>query len=225
MCSVSLFCSTARLLKLKDADGKVFLYSGALKNKKIPNGEGTAWYTTYKGKWANGLWDKKGVITFPGGASFRGKFKNGKPVSGALTNVKSESQKGKFKNLGSVFSKMFGDCPETNISPEKLTVGKKKKGLYSLQGQGNTAGYYVGKVKKGTPHSKGTAFLVRYEGNWTNGQWDGVGYLYYPGGFVLSGRFENGEPTHGLLEDRNQDRLFSGNMETFAGRVRISFIP
>ena len=90
LCSVSLFCSTecARLLKLKDADGKVFLYSGALKNKKIPNGEGTAWYTTYKGKWANGLWDKKGVITFPGGASFRGKFKNGKPVSGALTNVK-----------------------------------------------------------------------------------------------------------------------------------------
>ena len=40
------------------------------------------------------------MITFPGGASFKGKFNKGNPVSGALTNLKSETQKEKFKRLG-----------------------------------------------------------------------------------------------------------------------------
>eukprot|EP00090_Calanus_glacialis_P001381 TRINITY_DN10982_c0_g1_i5.p1 TRINITY_DN10982_c0_g1~~TRINITY_DN10982_c0_g1_i5.p1 ORF type:complete len:587 (-),score=157.01 TRINITY_DN10982_c0_g1_i5:46-1806(-) len=205
----------ARVLKLKDGEGKLFLYSGAVKNKKIPDGEGTAWYTTYKGKWKNGLWHKQGMITFPGGASFKGKFNKGNPVSGALTNLKSETQNGKFKRLGTVLSQMFGDCKETNISPEKVKVGKKKSGLYPVQGR-NTTGYYVGKVKKGSPNSKGTAFLVRYEGTWKNGKWDGAGYLYYPGGFVIKGRFENGQPAFCVLENINQEILFGGAMDTFA---------
>ena len=162
------------------------------------------------------------MITFPGGASFTGKFKNGKPVSGILTNLKSESQKGRFKSLGGVLAKMFGDCKETNISPEKVKVGKKKSGLFPLQGR-NTTGYYMGKVKKGSPNSKGTAFLVRYEGTWKNGQWDGAGYLYYPGGFVMKGRFENGQPSFCLLEDKNQEMLFGGAMDTFAGIVTNIF--
>ena len=133
--------------------------------------------------------------------------------------MKSETQKGKFKSLGQVFSQMFGDCEETKVDPKKVVVGKKKKGLFPIMEDGNTAGYYIGKAKKGSPHKKGTAFLVRYEGTWKNGKWDGAGYLYFPGGFVLKGRFDNGQPAFCLLENIQENQMFAGAMDSFAGGV------
>ena len=214
---------SARVVKLRDDKGQIFLYSGALKNKKIPHGEGTAWYSTYKGGWANGLWHKKGMISFPGGAFFSGKFKNGKPVAGVLKNMKSESQKGKFKSLGKIISQMFGDCVETEIALKKVMVGKKKKGLFPILENGGTVGYFVGKVRKGSPHKKGTAYLVRYQGSWKNGKWNGVGSLFFPGGFVLKGTFANGVPVLSSLENSAEEQLFSGSMDSFEGRVMPPF--
>merc|ERR1711936_39488 len=209
------YADSQKVFKLRDANKKMFLYSGA-RNKKVPHGEGTAWYATYKGQWTNGFWNKKGIITFPGGASFKGKFKKGKPMSGVLTDLKSNTQKGKFNQLGSVYSKMFGDCEDAKITPAKMTVGKKVKGIFPLKNIGNATGYYIGKAKKGAPHSKGTAFLVRYEGNWKNGKWDGAGSLYYPGGYVLKSRMDKGKPAFCVLEDPNKEVMFGGAVDNFS---------
>merc|ERR1719369_825866 len=213
-CLLGYAANSQKLIKLRDVNKKMFLYAGD-RNKKVPHGEGTAWYPTYKGQWTNGFWNKNGMITFPGGASFKGKFKKGKPVLGILTDLKSNTQKGKFKHLGNVYSKMFGDCEDAKIRPTKITVGKKVKGIFPLKNSGNATGYYIGKVRKGAPHSKGTAYLVRYEGNWKNGKWDGAGSIFYPGGFVLKSRMENGKPAFVVLEDPNGEVLFGGAVDNF----------
>ena len=74
----------ADLTKLTDKKGKLMaLYEGSLWDG-LPNGEGVAWYKTYTGKFRGGLYNGKGSLRMPGGASFVGKFKRGSPVSGKL---------------------------------------------------------------------------------------------------------------------------------------------
>ena len=105
-----LACVTAELTKLKDSKGKVIgIYEGELKDGK-PDGEGTAWYKFYSGKWRGGLYHRNGVITIPGGASYVGKFKRGSPLSGTLTDLHGAVSKDKLANVGAIITRMFGDC-------------------------------------------------------------------------------------------------------------------
>ena len=55
---------------------------------------------------------------------------------------------------------------------------------------------YVGEVKDGEPHGKGTFIWQdgrKYEGDWKEGKTHGQGKYSYPDGSVETGRWEAGE--------------------------------
>jgi len=213
-------CVTAKLTKLKDSKGKVIgLYEGELKDGK-PHGEGVAWYKFYTGKWRGGLYHRNGVITIPGGASYVGKFKKGSPVSGTLTDIQGAVSKDKLPNVGAVVTRMFGDCKDVSnnlpFKKSRVTVaGKAVDGVYKAKPEG----YYIGKVKKGKPVGKGTAYLVSYNGTWSQGKWDDFGKINYPTGYQLRGMFDAGKITWGLLvgypKGKPVEKLFMGRMDSF----------
>ena len=93
--------------------------------------------------------------------------------------------------LGALLARMFGsNCPAgQQAAMQKVVLGKKVKGgLYPIKGA--AGGFFLGKAsKKGSP-VRGTAYLTRlgvglvishahtmcrYEGNWSDGEWEGAG--------------------------------------------------
>jgi len=159
------------------------------------NGVGMAWYPLYDGGFAKGIPNKRGRLSVPGGATYLGKFSQGKPVGkGRLVDLTRKKEKGKFSSISEVFNRMFTkDCDVGITFPDKVvTEGKPKSRVFSLVG----GGYYIGKIdrRSKSANKRGTAFLVQYNGTWANGKWDGAGVLTYPGGYEILGRFKNGKP-------------------------------
>jgi len=165
------------------------------------NGVGTAWYPLYDGGFSEGIPNKRGKLSLPGGASaasYIGKFNQGEPIGKGrlVTLAKKKPFKGKFSSIPEIINRMFTmECDVGVTFPDKVeiegTARKPKPRVYNLVG----GGYYIGKIeKKSKSAKKGTAFLVQYNGNWTNGKWDGEGTLTYPGGYEIIGTFKNGKP-------------------------------
>merc|ERR1712130_233250 len=165
------------------------------------NGVGTAWYPLYDGGFSEGIPNKRGKLSLPGGASaasYIGKFNQGEPIGKGrlVTLAKKKPFKGKFSSIPEIINRMFTmECDVGVTFPDKVeiegTARKPEPRVYNLVG----GGYYIGKIeKKSKSAKKGTAFLVQYNGNWTNGKWDGEGTLTYPGGYEIIGTFKNGKP-------------------------------
>jgi len=181
--------SRGALQQIKQGKRVVALFEGD------ENGEGKAWYPLYEGGFAKGVPNKRGKVSVPGGATYLGKFSQGKPVGkGRLVDLTRKKQKGKFSSISEVINRMFTkDCDVGVTFPDQVvTKGKPKSRVFNLVG----GGYYIGKIdkKSKSANKKGTAFLVQYNGTWANGKWDGAGVLTYPGGYEILGRFVAGKP-------------------------------
>merc|ERR1711971_1006802 len=96
----------------------------------------------------------------------------------------------------------------------KFSKGKPKSRVYSLVG----GGYYIGKIDKRSKsaNKRGTAFLVQYNGTWSNGKWDGAGVLTYPGGYEIKGSFVGGKPYYVVGWDPSTE------VTTFGGKLGSS---
>jgi len=203
--------SLGALQQIKQGKKVVALFEGD------KNGEGKAWYPLYEGGFAKGIPNKRGKVSLPGGATYLGKFNQGKPVGkGRLVDLAKKKEKGKFSTMSEVLNRMFTkDCDVGITFPDKVvTKGKPKSRVFSLVG----GGYYIGKIDKRSKsaNKRGTAFLVQYNGTWANGKWDGAGVLTYPGGYEIKGRFVAGKPYYVVGWDPNTD------VTTFGGKLGSS---
>merc|ERR1719430_525648 len=210
--SVSLVIGS--LVPLKENGKVVAVFEGD------PNGQGVAWYKTYEGRFANGAIHRKGKMTLPGGASYVGKFKKGKPRGkGTLGDITGKMMRAKFSSSKEIFNKMFTSKCNVSISlPSKfVTKGKPVENnqlfvepVYSLQ----SGGYYIGKIKKktGEPKKSGSVFLVQYNGSWLNGAWEGLGNLSYPGGWNIQGNFHGGKPANVVGSSEEGGFTFEGEL-------------
>merc|ERR1712088_1285905 len=181
--------SHGALQQIKQGKKVVALFEGD------ENGVGKAWYPLYDGGFAKGIPNKRGRLSVPGGATYLGKFNQGKPVGkGRLVDLTRKKEKGKFSSISEILNRMFTkDCDVGVTFPDKVvTEGKPKSRVFNLVG----GGYYIGKIDKRSKlaNKRGTAFLVQYNGTWANGKWDGAGALTYPGGYEILGRFVAGKP-------------------------------
>jgi len=203
--------SLGALQQIKQGKKVVALFEGD------KNGEGKAWYPLYEGGFAKGIPNKRGKVSLPGGATYLGKFSQGKPVGkGRLVDLAKKKEKGKFSTMSEVLNRMFTkDCDVGITFPDKVvTKGKPKSRVFSLVG----GGYYIGKIDKRSKsaNKRGTAFLVQYNGTWANGKWDGAGVLTYPGGYEIKGRFVAGKPYYVVGWDPSTE------VTTFGGKLGSS---
>jgi len=203
--------SHGALQQIKQGKKVVALFEGD------KNGEGKAWYPLYEGGFAKGIPNKRGKVSLPGGATYLGKFSQGKPVGkGRLVDLAKKKEKGKFSTMSEVLNRMFTkDCDVGITFPDKVvTKGKPKSRVFSLVG----GGYYIGKIDKRSKsaNKRGTAFLVQYNGTWANGKWDGAGVLTYPGGYEIKGRFVAGKPYYVVGWDPSTE------VTTFGGKLGSS---
>merc|ERR1712037_924230 len=119
--------SFGALQQIKQGKKVVALFEGD------ENGIGMAWYPLYDGGFAKGIPNKRGRLSVPGGATYLGKFSQGKPVGkGRLVDLTRKKEKGKFSSISEVFNRMFTkDCDVGITFPDKVVTEGQTFGGHS----------------------------------------------------------------------------------------------
>ncbi len=174
----------------------------------------------YNGEWKDGLKNGQGTYTYASGSMYQGEFKDNKQHGqGTLTWINGakrvgEFRKGKHFNIteysreGSIVKKWVNGVMVFDKKKDKLLFLRYENGKWIWLESGNeeSDGKYVGSIdKNGIPGGTGTLSLPelflrdvrgngnKYEGEWKDGVYDGIGTLTSPDGDTLEGEWKDGE--------------------------------
>jgi hypothetical protein len=169
-------------------------YTGQTWMGRIPNGEGTATFSTghtFTGRWVMGL-PRAGIQKFPNGNTFDGTFNGGLPDQGTFTwTGTGERLEAQFKQGTAVHGTYYwknGTTLTGDIRDDKFTGSVTMKLPDGSRYEGNWS--------KGRPQGHGILTLAdtsRYDGEWDNGKPQGHGILTLPDGSRYDGAWIAGK--------------------------------
>ena len=216
--------ATNDYVKIRQADGSV--YEGELKDGMF-NGKGILSYPNgdrYEGTFINGLLNGTGSFLGRHGATYQGGFSNGEySGTGVFIDAHRYRYEGAFQD---------GEC--TGNGELRLPSGTTYKGVFKdsrLNGTGSVhypdGAVEEGEFRNGELNGGGRRFYAngtREEGSFKDGLLQGRGRTTSSAGYRYEGEFKKGQPEgHGVLYKSNGDEIEGEFENGKPSRVTVSF--